>query len=343
MIIVLTHVPTPFILESAWGMKLGHRVAAIRSTGKYIQTSQERRKLLEDMGFLWRLRTVAQDKSMKGISFQQIFDAVETYRKEVKGNADTFSIPITFVVPDSDPWPINTRGMPLGKKISTMKGKTFLSKNPEVAETLSELGVELDAATAVNDSRFQKVYDALKRYGELYGDLLVPQPFVVPDNTDEWREDLWGLRLGARVNAIRSQGTFINDSPERRQMLDDINFVWTPPTNERGRKRGRMKKEDIEAEEAQFEEAGVPQNPRESTITAMDNLFGSSFDFGDTAELSLDSSKWGLDGDQLLLEQRKDEEISKVDAEYVEPQNLEEALQAATERAVQAGIILPMT
>jgi hypothetical protein len=334
---------TRCILEPSWGMKLGHRVAAIRSTGKYIQNSEERRKLLEDMGFLWRLRTVAQDKSMKGITFQQIFDAVETYRKEVKNDAETFSIPITFVVPDSDPWPLSTRGMPLGKKISTMKGKTFLSKNPEVAEKLSELGVELDVVTAVNDSRFQKVYDALKRYGELYGDLLVPQPFVVPDDSEEWPEDTWGLRLGARVNAIRSQGTFVNDNPERRAMLDGINFVWTPPTNERGRKRGRMKREDIEAEEAQFEEAGLTQGPKDTTISAMDNLFGASFDFGDLTGPVADSSKWGLDGDQLLLEERKEDELSKVDAEYVEPQNLQEALQAATERAVQAGIILPMT
>lgn len=318
-------------------------MAAIRSTGKYIQNNEERRKLLEDMGFLWRLRTVAQDKSMKGITFQQIFDAVEMYKKEVKSDAETFSIPTTFSVPDSDPWPISTRGMPLGKKISMMKGKTFLSKNPEVAEKLSELGVELDVVTAVNDARFQKVYDALKRYGELFGNLLVPQPFVVPDNSDEWPEDTWGLRLGARVNTIRSQGTFVNDNPERRAMLDDISFVWVPPMNERGRKRGRMKKEEIEAEEAQFEEAGFPQSPKDTTISAMDNLFGASFDFGDLSGPVSDSSKWGLDGDQQFLEERKEDELSKVDADYVEPQNLQEALQAATERAVQAGIILPMT
>ena len=323
-------------------MKLGHRVTAIRSTGKYIHNNEDRRKLLEGMGFLRRLRTVAQDKSVKGITFQQIFDAVETYKKEIKSGANTFSIPVTFVVPDSDPWPVSTRGMPLGKKISTMKGKTFLRKNADVAAKLTEMGVELDAVAGVNDSRFQKVYNALKCYSELYGDLLVPQPFVVPDNSDEWPEETWGLRLGARVNAIRSQGTFINDNPERRAMLDDIGFVWTPPT-ERGRKRGRMKRVDVEAEEAQFEEAGLPQSSTETTISAMDNLFGASFDFRTRSGPVPDSSKWGIEGGKLFVEERKNDDLPKTNVDYVEQQTLEEALQAARERAVQVGIILPMT
>jgi hypothetical protein len=323
-------------------MKLGHRVAAIRSTGKFIQNDEGRRKLLEDMGFLWRLRTVSQDKSMKGITFQQIYDAVEMYKQEMKKDEEgPLTIPVTFVVPDSDPWPMTTRGLPLGKKISMMKGKTFLTKNPEVALKLQEFGLELDSKTAVNDSRFEKVYDALKRYKELNGDLLVPQPFVVPDNTEEWPESTWGLRLGARVNAIRSQGTFVNANPARKQSLDEIGFVWTPPPTERGRKRGRKKKEEMDAEEAQFVEAGAPPST-ETTIAAMDNLFGPSFDFGnDNGNGLKENSKWGLDGEPLI--DQREEEDAAADGEYVEPLNLDATLKAAQERAIEAGIILPMT
>lgn len=282
---------------------------------------------------------------MKGITYEQIYDALACYKKVVKDNAKQITVPVTFVVPDADPWPESTRGLPLGKKISTMKGKTFLAKNPEVGDKLRELGLELDTKTAVNDSRFQKVFDALVRYKEIYADLLVPQPFVVPDNSEEWPENTWGLRLGARVNAIRSQGTFVKTDPSRRLMLDDIGFVWTPPPTERGRKRGRKNKQEIAAEEAQFVEAGAPATSQDSTIAAMDNLFGPSFDFGTdmTKGSPKEPSKWGLEGEPLLEERLDEKSKAEAEADYVEPVNLKDALAAATERAVEAGIILEMT
>ena len=102
-----------------------------------------------------------------------------------------------------------------------------------------------DNPKSANDLRFERVYRALNLYKQIYGDLLVPQPFVVPQQNDneedqegEWwskiknkenNSDLCGLRLGARVNAIRSQGTFVNKNPERKQLLDDLGFVWNPP------------------------------------------------------------------------------------------------------------------
>jgi hypothetical protein len=147
--------------------------------------------------------------------------------------------------------------------------------------------------------------------------------------------------LGARVNAIRSQGTFVNANPARRQSLDEIGFVWTPPPTERGRKRGRKKTEEMDAEEAQFVEAGAPPST-ETTIAAMDNLFGPSFDFGNDDGNGLkENSKWGLDGEPLI--DQREEVDTGADADYVEPLNLDATLKAAQERAVEAGIILPMS
>jgi hypothetical protein len=338
---------SPYLLEIAWGMKLGHRVAAIRSTGKYVSNNEQRRKLLEDMGFLWRLRTVAQDKSsMKGITFQQIFDAVETYKREVKPHDKSVTIPVTFVVPDSDPWPITTRGLPLGKQLSTMKGKTFLSKNPEVATKLAQLGIELDPVSAVNDTRFQKVLDALTCYRNIYGDLLVPQPFVVPDNNPDWPEDTWGLRLGARVNAIRSQGTFINDNPQRRKLLDDIGFVWSPPPSERGRKRGRKSNEVPDDKASTILAASSLESPsNDLTASIMKPTFLGASSLVDSQmnpkfPLMESSIKWDVEVTDKPLDDK--DSVSTVDPEYVEPQNLDQALQAARERAVQVGIVLPM-
>ena len=116
-----------------------------------------------------------------------------------------------------------------------MRNKSFSKANPEIYIPLEELGVQLDVKAAVNDNRFQRVFDALVRYKEIYGDLLVPQPFVIREESDEWPESTWGLRLGARVNAIHSQGTFVNTKPERCSQFDDIGFVWGPPPSERRR------------------------------------------------------------------------------------------------------------
>lgn len=100
------------------------------------------------------------------------------------------------------------------------------------------------------EDRFQQIYLALQTFKALNGHVNVPQSFVVPTDDDRWAEEIrgkwrkWrrrrrregvcirtltaehravsGMRLGIRVNAIRSQQTFIRNNPERRQMLEDL-------------------------------------------------------------------------------------------------------------------------
>mmetsp|Transcript_24956 Transcript_24956/g.51534 ORF Transcript_24956/g.51534 Transcript_24956/m.51534 type:complete len:1011 (+) Transcript_24956:265-3297(+) len=245
-------VPSRFVVpamapwpEPAWRLKLGQRVAAIRSTGKYVQNNEGRRKVLDDMGFLWRLRAPSPDKKLDGVAFDQVYDALKTYREvlQPKGKLD---VPSTYVVPDCEPWPVSTRGLPLGKILPTVRSKAYLKSHPDAEAKLNSLGFGPDSKAAANDVRYQRVYDALVKYKELYGDLLVPQPFTVPEDSDEWPEEVRGLRLGARVNAIRSQGTFVKTDPSRKEELDALGFVWEPPANADGKRRGRKKKSETD-------------------------------------------------------------------------------------------------
>jgi len=243
-------VPSRFVVpsmppwpESGWGLKLGQRVASIRSTGKYVDDDDERRKVLDDMGFLWRLRAPSPDKKVD-VTFEQIYDALVTYRKEIQTD-ESLTVPTNFIVPNYDPWPEASRGMPLGKKIPTVRSKAYLKANPGAKEKLSEIGFEFDGKVAANDARFNNVYDALVRYKEINGDLLVPQPFIVAEGSSDWEERFWGLRLGARVNAIRSQGTFVKTNPSRKELLNKLGFEWELPSA--GKKRGRKKKTEVEA------------------------------------------------------------------------------------------------
>ena len=166
--------------------------------------------------------------------------------------------------------------MPLGVEVARRRNNgVWLQQNAKAVEKLRSIGFDMNAlgaGSAVNtrlptgeltktsspsssstgtrtatssDVRFFNVFNALKRYREIYGDLLVPQPFVVPNESPDWPPEVWGLRLGARVNAIRSQGTFIKTNPERKEMLEDIGFVWAPPASER-RRRGRKSVAEIE-------------------------------------------------------------------------------------------------
>jgi len=335
-------------LEKAWGLKLGQRVAAIRSTGKYVN-SEKRRKTLDDMGFVWRVRTVKEKDAAKGLSFDQIYDALVIYRDNVQKNNGPLRIPNNYVVPNCEPWPENVRGLPLGRKLAGIRSKSFLAANPGAKEKLKAVGFQLDGKVAANDARFQIVYDALKRYKDVYGDLLVPQPFVVPDSK-EWPEPTWGLRLGARVNAIRSQGTFVNNFPERKNMLEELGFVWVPTSTEKGNRRGRKRNEEKEELEAMMaaaakvaEEAAVSDDDSDA---ALDSLLENPFQFDDSDSPEGGGGEtltWGLEGGSRLDEAARLAEEEAQGEEYKEPINLAESLAAATRRAEDVGIIEPFS
>lgn len=332
----------PFQIETAWKMKLGQRVAAIRSTGRYVQNNETRRKILDDMGFLWRLRVPSAGRKLDGIAFEQIYDALKVYREEVQPRGGILEMPPNYVVPDCDPWPDSTRGLPLGKIVPTVTSKSYLKKNPEAEGMLRKVGFRLDAKSASNDARYQKVYDALVKYKELYGDLLVPQPFTVPDDDDTWPENTRGLRLGARVNAIRSQGTFVKADPVRKEELDELGFVWEPPADSNGKRRGRKRKNELEQEEAN-ESVSRSDSSDESTET-LTSPFGSStggsaggFDVTRDAFFTGDKPpQWHFEGEEEeddLLSQQEEPIV------YEEEKSFNETLEEMAEKAMSVGIM----
>jgi hypothetical protein len=315
--------------ESAWKMKLGQRVAAIRSTGKYVQNNESRRKVLDDMGFLWRLRSPSLGKKLDGIAFEQVYEALKTYREQVQPNG-ALDVPENYVVPDCLPWPDSTRGLPLGKILPAVRTKAYYKQHPEAEAKLNSLGFQPDVKTAANDLRYQRVYDALVKYKELYGDLLVPQPFTVPEDSEDWPEEVRGLRLGARVNAIRSQGTFVKSNPTRRDELDQLGFIWEPPTTE-GKKRGRKRKDEIDADDD------------DSNSGALASLFGStptssSFDTTRDPFFTGDQStppQWAFEGDDDDAAMIEEEKESNKPA----PKSFNETLEEMAEVAMSVGIM----
>ena len=97
----------------------------------------------------------------------------------------------------------------------------FVRDRPDREKQLDELGFVWDEMAR----QWEVVKEALAIHKRILGNMTVKHRFVVP-SSKEWPEEMWGMKLGATVNQIRSSNYFVDGNPERRQWLDDEGFVW---------------------------------------------------------------------------------------------------------------------
>jgi hypothetical protein len=105
---------------------------------------------------------------------------------------------------------------------------------PQLTMSLTEHATNTDNKKNVPDTglggkqnqrsiaKFSFVRRTLVRYKELHGDMMVPRRFIVPDETDEWPEDMWSMKLGDVVNNIRRGISYV----DRREELSAIGFCF---------------------------------------------------------------------------------------------------------------------
>jgi len=216
------------------GLKLGTRVAAIRSAGRYVKDHPERKAALQELGFEYSMRE-------NRVALQQTVEALQIYKKQVDDSL--LDVPSDFVIPETSEWPEALRGLNLGQMVSELK-EDGPPEWTEARERLTDMGFlwEESGRAQFSKRRFEMVYAALVTYKEQFGDLLIPQVFVVPSE-EPWPESAWGLKLGARVNAIRSQGTLVDKSPERRELLDALGFSWELPSHTKKEQKRKLLEE----------------------------------------------------------------------------------------------------
>lgn len=297
-------VPSKFVVPDtpewprlARGLKLGVRVAAIRSAGRYVKDHPYRKAELDDLGFEWRLREANTEINQANGAdlFEQIMEGLQIYKDTVDAS---LTVPPDFIVPVAESWPATLHGFELGQLVSSIRDKDpLVSGNPEREERLSKLGFtwEENGRALFSKKRFDMVYSALLTYKQIYGDLFVPQAFLVP-NSEPWPETTWGLKLGARVNAIRAQGTLVANAPDRREMLDQLGFPWELPSHIKREKKRRLEEEnallagDPLALEKEYMKPGPKPTPY-SLESRSDSVF-----------LSGSGAKWPYDEDAELAE-----------------------------------------
>lgn len=240
-------------------LKLGIRVAAIRSAGRYVKDHPERKEVLDEMGFEWRLRDHTHSQQVGEEQFQQVYEALKFYKEHI--NLE-LNVPVAYTVPSEGPWPVELHRLKLGALVQGIKEEDKLVfGHSDRVKKLTELGFPWDetSRSIYSKKRFDLIYSAMVCYKEKFGDLFVPQNFIVPSEPD-WPEGTWELKLGARVNAIRSQGTFVASNPERREKLDQLDFSWELPSEIRRRKKNEIQEGEALGEKkgSDGENQGVP-------------------------------------------------------------------------------------
>ena len=209
--------------EHLWGLKLGMIVRNIRSGDSHA----DKRDDLISVGFTFD-------------TTQARYEVAKTALLNYKRLHGDLLVPWKFEVPTKcQEWPKHTWGLNLGFIVGSMRRGSYADKHEELLELGFDFKRQLvrygyqatkqgfDFTIVRRKISFDTIMKVLLKYREVYGDLLVPQSFVVPcdDDDDEgegvWPEEMWGLHIGAVVCRIRS-GYYA----EKKEELIKIGFTY---------------------------------------------------------------------------------------------------------------------
>jgi hypothetical protein len=181
-----------------WGLKLGVKAQGILHSGHFIKYRAE----FDRLGLTEKLGPV-DDRA------QQLMLAIKTYKLVYRiSEGSPVAIPLSFVVPhDSPDWPQELWGLKLGEKVDNILQGHYA----EYQDEFDALG--LTAKFGPVDDRAQRIIQAVKTYKRVHGipdggKVVIPVSFVVPHDSIEWPQELWGLKLGDIARNILGRECF---------------------------------------------------------------------------------------------------------------------------------------
>jgi hypothetical protein len=198
--------------EAPWpvwghGFRLGTFVNQLRRYKKKNKLSPSTEDELSNLGFVW-----------DAVLFKQeaILTAFKAY-KQIHGHV---SVPLSFVVPNQDDsWPKETWNIRLG--LVALNARNYDESYNAIKPMLEKLGFDFNK----QKRDFDKVKLSLAAYKDIYGDLLVPKNYSIPEE-DPFPEAIWGHALGETVNGIRNHDLY----KEYREELVAMGFEYDPMT-----------------------------------------------------------------------------------------------------------------
>lgn len=212
--------------EEVGNQTLAHKVIAIDSRG----STKVRSRHLENFKTKVRAQARREKKRVNELepelSWESTIEVLRTYHS-IHGD---LVFPRRYTVPSGEDsvYPTEWHGRDLDSTVYNMNWWQKNVKNrPERVAELGSLGFVWERL----QPEWNLVLEALITYSSIYGNLLVPNKFVVPHGNEkqDWPRATWGLALGSCVYRIRSRNDFLRDSGtsgSRRDQLDRLGFVW---------------------------------------------------------------------------------------------------------------------
>ncbi|KAG9406171.1 hypothetical protein AC1031_002503 [Aphanomyces cochlioides] len=163
---------------------------------------------LDAMRFVW-------DDSQHKWSL--MMEALEIF-KNIYGHVE---VPDSIEISQEDRlWPEYLWTMKLGLKVKSLRAR----KNKLTLEQRQELDA-LDFVWNARELHWNRNLSAFKTYKQLYGNLRVPQKFIVPNDDPAWPSDVEDIKLGTVVNYLRSKQATLSD--EMKRELNKLDFEWS--------------------------------------------------------------------------------------------------------------------
>lgn len=198
--------------EEMWNMNLGKIVYSIRNSRRYHLRRQE----LTVIGFNF-------NPPKRKYGYPLIEKALLHY-KSLYGDLLVRS---NFIISNesnsNEKWPPETVGMNLGNVVSKIRNK---GSYKEMRDRLSNMGFQYSSQTLAGRASHHKRYSydlikiALLHYKSSHGTMLVPLHYVIPENSNDWPEEIWNMPLGDFVSTIRTGLRF----EAHREELSSIGF-----------------------------------------------------------------------------------------------------------------------
>jgi len=155
-------------------------------------------------------------KSLLGEEKPSKFDRIRRALLEYKAVYGDLLVPNRYVVPTNDTrYSDDNEGMKLGSVVFTIRMRNAYKEHKEEL-----LAMGFDYNSQVRD--FEEVKVALLAYKEIYGNLLVPNKYIVPINDIKYPKEVRGMSLGITVNNIRNKNAYKGHKEELLAMGFDF-------------------------------------------------------------------------------------------------------------------------
>ena len=178
-------------LDSQLGKYVGH----IRTRQDFIKDNYERLEFLKSINFSWNVRVDQEEESW--LEFW-------THMVKFYTENENCDVPATFKCKEDD--------YALGSRCVSIRHKNQYMNDLSKKLQLKEIGFSWDP---LGDT-WEKFYKEICKYKRENLDCKVIDGYKTEDD----------YRLGQTVITVR-RGTYINNFPERKKMLNDIGFIWS--------------------------------------------------------------------------------------------------------------------